>query len=236
MLTDWLTEWGMLRVRLARVHTPSSPVRERERERKREREREWKRGRERDVELSRIVKSGNTKGGSITAPLTSCLTGLDQSVLQIKTKIGSCHTVDSKPVKQEVNGTVILPPFSYFSYRVFNNLTNRFLSRWGPGRNKVQDGLPLRRRRDVHHLRGLRDDPSDPGQLRPVLHRHLQQARLHRLECQLHVPQDDQGPAKQVRFSPESGTILITLLFTPNLRNGYSKVECLSLERHSYVV
>jgi hypothetical protein len=56
------------------------------------------------------VESGNTKGGSITVPLTSCLTGLDKSVLQIKTKIVSCHTADSKPVKQEVNGTVILPP------------------------------------------------------------------------------------------------------------------------------
>ena len=30
--------------------------------------------------------------------------------MQIKTKIVSSHTVDSKPVKQEVNGTVILPP------------------------------------------------------------------------------------------------------------------------------
>ncbi len=29
---------------------------------------------------------GNTKGGSIIVPLTSCLTGLDSSVLQIKTK------------------------------------------------------------------------------------------------------------------------------------------------------
>jgi hypothetical protein len=29
--------------------------------------------------------------------------------LQIKTKIVSCHTADSKPVKQEVNGTVICP-------------------------------------------------------------------------------------------------------------------------------
>jgi hypothetical protein len=29
--------------------------------------------------------------------------------LQIKTKIVSCHTADYKPVKQEVNGTVILP-------------------------------------------------------------------------------------------------------------------------------
>jgi hypothetical protein len=32
--------------------------------------------------------------------------------LQIKTKIDSCHTADSKPVKLEVNGRVILPPFS----------------------------------------------------------------------------------------------------------------------------
>ncbi len=56
---------------------------------------------------------GNTKGGSITVPLTTCLTGLDWSVLQMKTKIVSCHTADSKPVKQEVNGTVILPPLVF---------------------------------------------------------------------------------------------------------------------------
>jgi hypothetical protein len=30
--------------------------------------------------------------------------------LQIKTKIVSSNTADSKPVKQDVNGTVILPP------------------------------------------------------------------------------------------------------------------------------
>ncbi len=29
------------------------------------------------------------------------------------TKIVSCHTADSKPVKQEVNGTVILPPLVF---------------------------------------------------------------------------------------------------------------------------
>jgi hypothetical protein len=46
---------------------------------------------------------------SIIVPLTSCLTGLDKSVLQIKTNIVSCHTADSKRVKQEINGTVILP-------------------------------------------------------------------------------------------------------------------------------
>jgi hypothetical protein len=51
----------------------------------------------------------NTRGESITVPLTSCLTGLDLCVLQIKTKIVSCRTADSKPVRQEVNGTVILP-------------------------------------------------------------------------------------------------------------------------------
>ncbi len=51
--------------------------------------------------------------GSITVPLTSCLAGLDLPVLQIKTKIVSSHTADSKPVKQEVNGTVILPPLIF---------------------------------------------------------------------------------------------------------------------------
>ncbi len=62
--------------------------------------------------------SGNTKGGSITVLLTSCLTGLDSSVLQIKTKIVSSHTTDSKPDKQEVNGTVILPPLVFPVYLV----------------------------------------------------------------------------------------------------------------------
>jgi hypothetical protein len=33
--------------------------------------------------------------------------------MQIKAKIVSCHTADSKPVKQEVNGTVILPPIVF---------------------------------------------------------------------------------------------------------------------------
>jgi len=57
--------------------------------------------------------SGKAKGGGITVPLTSCLTGFDESVLQVKTKIVSCHTADYKPVKQEVNGTVILPPLVF---------------------------------------------------------------------------------------------------------------------------
>ncbi len=60
-----------------------------------------------------MAQPGNTKGGSITVRLASCLTGLDQSVSQIKTKIVSCDTADTKPVKQEVNGTVILPPLVF---------------------------------------------------------------------------------------------------------------------------
>ncbi len=51
------------------------------------------------------VRSGNTKGRSITVPLTSCLTGL-----VIKTKIVSSHAAESQLVKREVNGTVIRPP------------------------------------------------------------------------------------------------------------------------------
>jgi hypothetical protein len=75
-----------------------------------------------------MLYPGNTKGGSITVPLTSCLTGLDLSVLQIKTKIFSCHTADSKPVKQEVNGTVILPPlvFPALSYQFRVSLKKKF--------------------------------------------------------------------------------------------------------------
>jgi hypothetical protein len=53
--------------------------------------------------------AGNTRGGSTIVPSTSCLTGSDWSVLQIKTTIVSCHTADSKRVKQGLHGTVILP-------------------------------------------------------------------------------------------------------------------------------
>jgi len=76
--------------------------------------------------FSSSLRAGNTKGGSITVPLVSSLTGLDSSVLQIKTKIVSSHKADSKPVKQEVNGTMILPPlvflaqrFLYFSFSCY---------------------------------------------------------------------------------------------------------------------
>ncbi len=38
------------------------------------------------------------------------MTGFDWPVLQIIAKIVSCHTANSKPVKQEVNSIVVLPP------------------------------------------------------------------------------------------------------------------------------
>jgi hypothetical protein len=41
-------------------------------------------------------RAGNSKGVNITVLLTSCLTGLDLSILQIKTIIVSCHTADSR--------------------------------------------------------------------------------------------------------------------------------------------
>jgi hypothetical protein len=65
-----------------------------------------------------VISAGNTIGGSITVLLASCLAGLDWSVLQIKTKIVSCHTADSKLVKKEVNGTVILPTLVFPGSRV----------------------------------------------------------------------------------------------------------------------
>jgi hypothetical protein len=63
--------------------------------------------------------------GSITVPLNS----YHWSVLEIKTKIVCCHIAYSKPVKQEVYGTVTLPPlvfpgFFYHSPYIFLSLSD----------------------------------------------------------------------------------------------------------------
>ncbi len=60
-----------------------------------------------------IAHPGNTKGGSITVLLTSCLTGLESAVWQLTFFVFICKTDYSKPVKQEVNCTVILPPLVF---------------------------------------------------------------------------------------------------------------------------
>jgi hypothetical protein len=56
------------------------------------------------------VSAGNTKRGSITVVLISCLTGLESAIWQLPIFVFISKTSQSKPVKQEVNGTVILPP------------------------------------------------------------------------------------------------------------------------------
>jgi hypothetical protein len=65
-----------------------------------------------------IVWAGNTKGGSITVQLTSCLTGLESAVWQLTIFVFICKTDKSKPVKQEVNSTVILPPLVFPGLRI----------------------------------------------------------------------------------------------------------------------
>ncbi len=70
---------------------------------------------------------GNTKGESITVWLTSCLTGFDWSVLQIKTKIVSCHAADPKTSQtggQWYNNTSPL---------VFRGISNLILNRFFSG-------------------------------------------------------------------------------------------------------
>jgi hypothetical protein len=78
-----------------------------------------------------MLLSGNAKGGSITLSLTSCLTGLDESVFQIKTKIVSSHRVDSKPVNQEVIGTVILPPLVFSAIVLVHKVNAYSIGPWG---------------------------------------------------------------------------------------------------------
>jgi hypothetical protein len=60
-----------------------------------------------------MTDPGNTKGGGITVQLTSCLTGLELAELLLTILVLICKTDQSKPVKQELNGTVILPPLVF---------------------------------------------------------------------------------------------------------------------------
>jgi len=53
--------------------------------------------------------SGNTYGASITVRLTSYLTGLEMCVCAVQNLVHPAKRHISKPVKQEVNRTVILP-------------------------------------------------------------------------------------------------------------------------------
>jgi hypothetical protein len=65
-------------------------------------------------------QQGILKEGSITVPLTSPFDWFGLVCFANKTYIVSCHTAaDSKPVKQEVNGTVLLPPLVFPAHSHF---------------------------------------------------------------------------------------------------------------------
>jgi hypothetical protein len=66
-------------------------------------------------------QTGNTKGGSITLPLTSCLIGLESAVWLLTIFVFLCKTDKSKPVKQEINGTVIVPPLAFPEANIANS-------------------------------------------------------------------------------------------------------------------
>ena len=66
--------------------------------------------------------------------------------MQIKTKIVSCHTSDSKPVEQEVYGTVILPPLVFPAiFHIMSKRKSVFLTKRDKQRDKqtIIPGLVL---------------------------------------------------------------------------------------------
>jgi hypothetical protein len=73
----------------------------------------------------------------------------------MKTKIVSCHTADSKLVKQDVNGTVILPPLVFpalthwevvrlkYTYVIDKYKHSRLFQTSQTGRQRYSDTSPL---------------------------------------------------------------------------------------------
>ncbi len=101
-----------------------------------------------DLKFQVCLGSGNTKEGSITVPLISCLTGLESAVWQLTMFVFICKTDYSKPVKLEVNGTMILPPL-VLPARIYLYLQLLCLSLFLPfrGRWKIGQGKkPVHRR------------------------------------------------------------------------------------------
>jgi hypothetical protein len=61
----------------------------------------------------------------MTVPLTSCLTGLESGVWHLTIFVFICKTDISKPVKQEVNSTVILPPIAFPGFTLLFRLKKK---------------------------------------------------------------------------------------------------------------
>jgi len=76
-------------------------------------------------EKSEFAKPGNTKGGSITCTIDLLFDWLGLVCFAIV----SCHTADSKPVKQEVNGCDTSPfsiPWPTLLYFLFSFEKNQW--------------------------------------------------------------------------------------------------------------
>ncbi len=67
--------------------------------------------------------------------------------MQIKTKIASYHTADSKPVKREVNSTVILPPL-VFPGKTDEKSFYDVATRRGGSVDSLESMEPLNKKRD----------------------------------------------------------------------------------------
>ncbi len=72
--------------------------------------------------------TGNTKGGSITVPLTSFLIGLELAVWQLKILFLFAKQTNPNQSKKEVNGTVILPPLVFLGCKYHLLLLKRSIS------------------------------------------------------------------------------------------------------------
>jgi hypothetical protein len=69
------------------------------------------------------------------------LTGLESALWQQTIFDFICKTDKSKPVKQEVNGTMILPPlvFPGLTYKkAFVDLCQKSFMKWSPGADQIK--------------------------------------------------------------------------------------------------
>jgi hypothetical protein len=97
--------------------------------------------------------------------------------LQIKTKSVSCHYADSKPVKQEVNGTVIRRPPLVFPALILRSRVSSFttaplanMDSFCTGSHRETGQGPLRRLRQAAQ-RGASPRPLRPQGRLQILHR-----------------------------------------------------------------
>ncbi len=83
--------------------------------------------------------------------------------MQIKTKIVGCHTDDSKPVKQEVISTVILPPLVFPGFGLSMHLCVGRIGNIEPGNLAGRDTAPesLAHRVSRYHSDGEIGKPEE---------------------------------------------------------------------------